>query len=59
VHEVLLTNKAGAEFVIHNAGSTLRMSRNRKPAADMLGSSKMTCEPWQSINITNASIQIR
>jgi len=24
VHEVLFTNKAGAEFVIHNAGSTLQ-----------------------------------
>jgi 3-methyladenine DNA glycosylase Tag len=30
MHEILLTNKTGAEFVIHNARSTLRMSRNRR-----------------------------
>jgi hypothetical protein len=48
--KALLTNKAGAEFVTHNAGSTLRISRKRRPAAGMIRGRQDTQRAMKNAN---------
>jgi hypothetical protein len=55
--KALLTNKAGAEFVTHNAGSTLRISRKRRPAADMIRGRQDTQWAMKNANETIDSIR--